>query len=78
MKETYQLKVRSTIGDEADDDNEIVILIRVLKWVNNGLEYRADDKRAKEIQKEFGLNEQSRGLYVPIVKEEEEEEEEDK
>ena len=46
-----------------------MILNRVLKWVDNGMECRADDKHVKENLKEIGLNEGPKGLDVPIMKE---------
>ena len=47
MKETYELKVRAMTGDEWDDDKEIVILGRTLKWTKDKMEYRADDKHVR-------------------------------
>ena len=69
LKETYELKVRGTMGDEPGDDKEIVILNRSLRWTEEGLEYRADDKHVREILKYFGLDENSKGLSAAVAKE---------
>ena len=71
MRKHYELKVRAVLGDEARDDKEVTILNRKLKWVGDSLEYEADDRHVKEILEYFGLTEESKGLDIPIVKEEE-------
>ena len=68
MKETYELKVRGMMGDEPDDDKDIVILNRRLKWTKEGLEYKADDKHVREILNHFNLDDGSKGLSAAIVK----------
>ena len=69
LKETYELKIRGIMGDEPGDDKDIVILNRTLRWTEEGLEYRADDKHVREILKHFGLDENSKGLSAAVVKE---------
>ena len=64
MKSIYELKVRGILGDGPDDDEEITILNRTLRWTAEGLEYRADDKHVREITKYFGLTENSKGARV--------------
>ena len=55
MKKVYELKVRGILGDSPEDDGEITILNRTLRWTSDGLEYRADDKHVQEITQYFGL-----------------------
>ena len=57
------------LGDEEGDDKEITILNRRLTWRGDYLEYEADEKHVKEILKYFKLDENSRGVDVPLVKE---------
>ena len=56
MKQTYELKVRGIVGDEPEDDKEIVILNRTLRWKERGIEYEADNKHVKEILRHFNLD----------------------
>ena len=56
------------MGDESDDDKEMVILNRRLVWAVDGLEYRPDDKHVRKILEYFGLGETSKGQGVAIVK----------
>ena len=77
MKEHYQLKVRGILGDEERDDREIVILNRRLRWTAEGLEYEADRRHVKDILAYFGLTKESKGLDLPVVKDEEEKEAEE-
>ena len=74
MKKVYELKVRGILGDGPDDDKEITVLNRTLRWTTEGLEYRADDKHAQEITKYFGLTENSKGLSMAMTKDPVEEE----
>lgn len=68
MKKFYELKVRGILGDEAWDEKEISILNRQLRWTKEGLEYEADKRHAREIIEYFKLEEGSKGLDVPIVR----------
>ena len=61
MREVYELKVRGILGDEPDDDKEITILNRTLRWTTEGLEYKADDRHVREIVNYFEFREDSRG-----------------
>jgi hypothetical protein len=69
MKEVYELKVRAILGDECDDDKEITILNRTLSWGADGMKYEADEKHVTEILKYFNLDESSKGLDAPSVRE---------
>jgi len=71
MEKSYELKVRGILGDEAGDDKRITILSRVVEWVQEGIRYVADPRHAEEIVQHFGLDGSSKGLDVPIIKEDE-------
>ena len=69
MQEWYLLKVRARVGPDAMDSKEVIILNRKLEWKHDGITFEADDKHAKILCKELGLDAGSRGLDAPIVKE---------
>ena len=73
MEESYELKVRAMLGDEFGDDKEITILNRRISWKEGCLHYEADAKRVDEILKYFNLNDESKILVVPFVRETKEE-----
>jgi hypothetical protein len=69
MESWYEVKLRGILGDEAGDLNEITILNRELRWKGGCIEYEADPKHAREVIRRVGLEENSKGLDGPIVKE---------
>ena len=69
MESWYEIKVRGIFGPDFHDDKEIRILNRKLTWRGDHVTYEADDKHVSTIVKELGLNEDSKGLDVPIDKE---------
>ena len=69
MEESYELKMRALLGDEPGDDREITILNRRIRWEGGCLHYEADTKHVSEILKYFSLNDESKGLVVPFVRE---------
>jgi len=73
MEESYELKMRALLGDEPEDDREITILNRRIKWEGGCLQYEAATKHVSEILKYFKLCEESKGLVVPFVRETREE-----
>jgi len=73
MEESYELKMRAMLGDEFGDDKEITILNRRISWKEGCLHYEADTKHVDEILKYFNLNDESRILVVPFVRETKEE-----
>ena len=64
------MKVRGILGDEPEDDKDIVILNRRLVWKADALEYEADPKHVWLIAEALGLNGVSNGLEMPIAREE--------
>ena len=39
MRKWFEIKVRALLGPEANDDNEVVILGRVVRWMGSGMEF---------------------------------------
>ena len=74
MSQWYEVKVRGILGPELEDQKEIRILNRQLRWEEGFLEYEADDKHAQTIIEELGLEEDSKGSSLPLPREYEPEE----
>eukprot|EP00973_Karenia_brevis_P020583 2826338-Karenia_brevis.AAC.1 len=64
MEEWYDIKVRAILGPESNDDKEVVILGRVVRWAENGIEYEADPKHRKIVVDYFGFSEDTKGLAI--------------
>ena len=73
MEESYEMKMRAMLGDEFGDDKEITILNRRISWKEGCLHYEADTKHVDEILTCFNLNDESKVLVVPFVRETKEE-----
>ena len=72
MKEWFEVKVRGLLGPEEDDDKEVTILGRVVKWKEWGIEYQADPRHRQLIMEYFGFDNSTRALQNNGGKEEEE------
>ena len=49
MQIWFEIKVRALMGEDANDDKEVVILGRIVKWTADGIEYQADPKHRRLI-----------------------------
>eukprot|EP00973_Karenia_brevis_P041928 5803671-Karenia_brevis.AAC.1 len=49
MKSWFEIKVRAVLGPDSKDDKEVTILGRIVRWVEEGIEYEADPKHRKII-----------------------------
>ena len=47
MKQRYELTVGGRLGPGKSDDKEATILNRVVRWTENGIEYEADPRKAR-------------------------------
>ena len=56
MQSWFPIKIRAMIGGEIQDDKEVVILNRLLRWTPSGLEYEADPRHRSVLLEHFGLN----------------------
>ena len=68
MTEWFDIKVRGIVGPELKDQNEITILNRTLKWLLWGIQITADPKHVEKIVEHFGLDENSKSVVSPGVK----------
>eukprot|EP00973_Karenia_brevis_P041123 5690306-Karenia_brevis.AAC.1 len=64
MEEWYEIKVRAILGPGKKDDKEVVILGRIVRWTERGIEYTADPKHRQIVLEYFGFSEESKGLGV--------------
>jgi hypothetical protein len=62
MKGWIEIKVRAKLGPEDDDDKEVTILGRTVRWKAWGIEYEADARHRHIIMEKFGFNEKTKGL----------------
>ena len=56
MKAWFEIKVRAILGPQDKDDKEVVILGRVVRWTDKGIEYEADPKHRRLILEHFGIS----------------------
>lgn len=77
MAEWYDIKVRAVMGPGRDDDKEVRILNRLVKWKADKITYEADDKHAARVMYELGFDDSTKGLDMPVAKNHDEEGEDD-
>lgn len=73
MEGWFQIKVRAVMGPEDADDKEVVILGRLVRWQDKGVEFEADPRHRKVLMEYFGFGEDSRGAATNGDKERKEE-----
>ena len=56
MKQHYELTVQPRMGPAAEDGKEGVVLNRIIRWTDKGLEMEADPRQAEKLISECGLN----------------------
>ena len=61
--------MRAMLGDDFGDDKEITILNRLISRKEGCIHYEADPKHVFGILKYFNLNDESKILVVPFVRE---------
>ena len=59
MGRWFEIKVRAVLGPEARDDKEVIILGRVVRWKEWGIEFQADPRHRKVLAEYFGFDEKS-------------------
>ena len=62
MATWFEIKVRGMLGSDEQDDKEIVILGRTVKWTNEGIRYEADPRHRRLILEHFGFEDGTRPL----------------
>ena len=68
MAQWYDIKVRAVMGPCRDDDKEVRILNRVVKWERDKITYEADDKHVVKIMDELGFDDSTKSLDTPLAK----------
>ena len=68
LRKVWVIKVLATLGPEPDDDKEVSILNRVVRWCDDCLLYEADPRHVEKLLKEAGL-EKCKSVTTPGVKE---------
>ena len=69
MAEWDEVKGRGIMGSDQGELKEVVILGRTVRWTREGLEYEADRKHRKILLQMSGLDEGSKFVGSPAVKE---------
>ena len=75
MESWCDVKFRGIMGSGRDDTKEIEILGRTLRRTNKGLELEASRNPRLKLLRDFGFNEDSKGLSCPVVQDKGKEEE---
>ncbi len=55
MQKHYELTTQPRLGPGPSDAKEAVILNRVIRWTQHGLEYEADPRQAEKLVAECGM-----------------------
>eukprot|EP00973_Karenia_brevis_P066815 9287883-Karenia_brevis.AAC.1 len=64
MESWFEIKVRAILGPEEQDDKEVVILGRVVRWLKDGKEYEADPEHRRIIVEYFGFDDTTKPSMV--------------
>ena len=67
MREKYELTVGARLGTDEGDDHEGLVLNRVVRWTQRGLEYEADPRQAERLVDDLQL-EGANSVTTPGVK----------
>ena len=67
MESKYELTVGARLGPGKEDDHEVLVLSRVVRWTDRGLEYEADPRQVEKLLREIEL-EGANGAVTPGVK----------
>ena len=66
MKKKFEIKCQ-VLGPEANEDKEIKVLNRIIRWTESGLEYEADPRHSEIVINELGLHD-AKGVTSPGTK----------
>ena len=69
IKAWYQIKVRDALGSGANDDMEMSLLNRLVRWKSDSIEVEADSKHRWLIMEHFGMEEETNVFTAPAIKE---------
>jgi hypothetical protein len=68
LQKVWLVKVRATLGPDPEDDKEVSILNRVIRWSHSSLLYEADPRHVEKLLRDAGL-ENCNALNTPGIKE---------
>ena len=68
MGEWYEIETRGGLDGVTPGMQEMTILNREINWNGHSLSYQADPKHVEIMATEFGLDDLSKGLEVPITR----------
>eukprot|EP00973_Karenia_brevis_P061600 8566220-Karenia_brevis.AAC.1 len=57
MEEWCEIAVRAILGPDSQDDKEVVMLGRMVRWTDNGIEYEADPRHRQIVVEYFDFSE---------------------
>ena len=55
MKSKYELTVGGRLGPGHDDEKEISVLNRIIRWTPKGIQYEADPRQVEKLLREIEL-----------------------
>eukprot|EP00973_Karenia_brevis_P030247 4169084-Karenia_brevis.AAC.1 len=64
MEEWYEIKVRAILCPEISDDKEVVILGKIVRWTDQGIEYEAEPKHRRIVLEDFDFSDDSKSLSI--------------
>ena len=56
LKESYELTIGGRLGPGPKDDKEVIVLGRVIRWTDQGIEYETDPRQAEKLISELQLD----------------------
>ena len=69
LKKSYELTLRSRLGPRPTDDKETIVLSRVSRWTDDGIEYEADPRQVEKRLAELDIDGNCvNGVVIPGVK----------
>ena len=69
LKKLYELTVGGRLGLGPIDDKEIIVLGRVIRWTDEGIEYEADPRQVETLLVKLELDSEGvKGVVTPGVK----------
>ena len=55
MQSWFEIKVRGILGRDPNDDKEVVLLGRRIRWNDDGIEWEADPRHREKVLQHFGF-----------------------
>ena len=77
LSSRYSVKIRAVLGPDAEDDREVRILNRWLRWQNHSIKYEGDEQHVKTVIEGMGLLPNSKGVNQTMYKEDDGEDDTD-